>query len=278
MLEEPPVAFVRKDHVEDDHLRIVLRQHGPDVESLAYVGDVDDQDDEPRLFNLHLEKFNEIGVCIDDGDNRLRWHTSQTCIAHTARLSVDGIVYLRPDEMAGILTYEMVMDEHATVLRKNIRAIADLEQRALHQRSAADRLSDAISRRTGSGPFALSHVIGFSLWVLINIGIVPGIEPFDPYPFNFLTLVVSLEAIFLSVFVLMSQNRMTRQAEKRAHLDLQVDMLAEQELTAILRMVQGLCEKQGVEVLARDDRLEELVKETDVHTVAAALEDRLPDS
>src|SRR5688572_22625164 len=127
----------------------------------------------------------------------------------------------------------MLMDEHASVLRKNIRAIADLEQRALHERSAADRLSDAISRATGSGPFALFHVIGFSLWLLINLGIVPGLEPFDPYPFNFLTLVVSLEAIFLSVFVLMSQNRMSRQAEKRAHLDLQVDMLAEQELTAI---------------------------------------------
>lgn len=172
----------------------------------------------------------------------------------------------------------MVMDEHATVLRKNIRAIADLEERALHQRGAADRLSDAISRATGSGPFALFHLVGFSLWLLVNWGIVPGIEPFDPYPFNFLTLVVSLEAIFLSVFVLMSQNRLTRQAEKRAHLDLQVNMLAEQELTAILQMVQGLCKKQGVEVLFRDDRLEELVKETDVHTVAAALEDRLPDS
>ena len=170
------------------------------------------------------------------------------------------------------------MDEDANVLRKNIRAIADLEQRALHQRSAADRLSDAITRATGSGPFVLFHIIGFSVWILLNVRILPGLEPFDPFPFSFLTLVVSLEAIFLSVFVLMSQNRMTRQAEKRAHLDLQVDMLAEQELTAILRMVQGLCEKQGVEVLARDDRVEELVKETDVHTVAAALEDRLPDS
>src|SRR5688572_26125483 len=134
----------------------------------------------------------------------------------------------------------MVMDEHATVLRKNIRAIADLEERALHQRGAADRLSDAISRKTGSGPFALFHLVGFSLWLLVNAGIVSGIEPFDPYPFNFLTLVVSLEAIFLSVFVLMSQNRLTRQAENRAHLDLQVNMLAEQELTAILRMVQGI--------------------------------------
>jgi uncharacterized membrane protein len=69
---------------------------------------------------------------------------------------------------------------------------------------------------------------------------------------------------------------MTRQAEKRAHLDLQVNMLAEQELTAILRMVQALCKKQGVEVAFRAERIDELVKETNVHTVAAALEDRLP--
>jgi uncharacterized membrane protein len=170
------------------------------------------------------------------------------------------------------------MDEHATVLRKNIRAIADLEQRALHERSAADRLSDAITRVTGSGRFVLFHIIGFTAWILLNVRLLSGLDPFDPFPFSFLTLIVSLEAIFLSVFVLMSQNRMTRQAEKRAHLDLQVDILAEQELTAILRMVQGLCQKQGVEVLFRDDRLEELLKETDVHTVAAALEDRLPDS
>ena len=166
--------------------------------------------------------------------------------------------------------------EHASVLRENIRAIAELEQRALHQRSAADRLSDAISRATGSASFALFHVGWFGVWFLLNSGVVSGLEPFDPFPFSFLTLVVSLEAIFLSVFVLMSQNHLTRQSEKRAHLDLQVDMLAEQELTAILRMVQGLCEKHGVEVPARDKRLEELVRETDVHTVAAELENRLP--
>ena len=167
--------------------------------------------------------------------------------------------------------------EHGPVLRKNIRAIADLEERALHQRGPADRLSDAISRATGSGPFALFHIVGFGAWFALNTGMVPGIEPFDPFPFNFLTLVVALEAIFLSVFVLMSQNRMTRQAEKRAHLDLQVNLLAEQELTAILRMVQGLCQKHGVEVLSHADRLDELIRETDVHKVAAALEDRLPD-
>jgi uncharacterized membrane protein len=165
--------------------------------------------------------------------------------------------------------------EHGSVLRKNIRAIADLEERALHQRGTADRLSDAISRAMGSGPFALIHIIGFSAWFALNTKLVPGIQPFDPYPFYLLTLIVALEAFFLTVFVLMSQNRMTRQAEKRAHLDLQVNMLAEQELTAILRMVHSLCEKHGV--AARDERLEELITETDVHKVAAALEDRLPD-
>ena len=165
-----------------------------------------------------------------------------------------------------------------SVLRNNIRAIADLEERALHERGAADRLSDAISRAMGSAPFALFHILGFSAWFVLNTKLLPGIEPFDQYPFYLLTLVVALEAFFLTVFVLMSQNRMTRQAEKRAHLDLQVNMLAEQELTAILGMVQGLCKKHGVEVLMREDRLEELGKETDVHKLAAALEDRLPNT
>ena len=168
--------------------------------------------------------------------------------------------------------------EHPAVLRKNIQAIAELEQRVLHQRGPAARLSDAISRSMGSAPFALIHIVWFAAWFLLNAGLVSGFEPFDPFPFSLLTLVVSLEAIFLSVFLLMSQNRLRRQAEKRAHLDLQVNMLAEQELTAILRMVHALCEKHGVDVPTSDDRIEELVRETDVHTVAAALEDRLPAS
>ena len=166
---------------------------------------------------------------------------------------------------------------HGEVLHKNIRAIAELEQRAIHQRGPADRVSDAITRATGSASFAIVHLVGFAVWLVVNAGMVTFVRPFDPFPYNFLTLVVSLEAIFLSVFVLMSQNRMTRQAEKRAHLDLQVDMLAEQELTAILRMVQALCEREGIEVASRDERIAELIKETDVHRVAEALEDRLPE-
>ena len=165
----------------------------------------------------------------------------------------------------------------AHLRERNVSAIADIEREALHERSAADRLSDAITRVTGSVPFALLHLVWFVGWFLINAGMVPSVKPFDPFPFGFLTLVVSLEAIFLSVFVLMSQNRMTRQADKRAHLDLQIDLMAEQELTTILHMLRALCAKQGVRVHIPNARMREQLKETDVHSLAASLDERLPD-
>jgi uncharacterized membrane protein len=170
-----------------------------------------------------------------------------------------------------------IQSELRSASEKNIRAIADLEQEALHERSTADRLGDVISGFTGSVPFGVAHGVWFVGWVIVNTGMIPGIEPFDPFPFGFLTLVTSLEAIFLSVFVLMSQNRMTRQADKRAHLDLQIDLLAEQELTTILHMVRGLCKKHGVDVNVPIELMRQQLKDTDIHTLASTLEERLPD-
>jgi uncharacterized membrane protein len=160
---------------------------------------------------------------------------------------------------------------------RNIRAIADLEREALHERTTADRIGDVISAITGSVPFGVVHALWFLAWGLINTGTIPGIEPFDPFPFGFLTLVVSLEAIFLSVFVLMSQNRMTRQADKRAHLDLQIDLLAEQELTTILHMLGALCKKQGVDVDVPSERMRQQLEDTDIHSLASTLNKRLPE-
>jgi uncharacterized membrane protein len=152
--------------------------------------------------------------------------------------------------------------------------IAELEKTALHQRTPADRLSDAVARVTGGGGFAALNFAVFAGWILANT--VPTTRlRFDPFPFNFLTLVVSLEAIFLAIFVLMSQNRMTRAADKRAHLDLQVDLLAEQELTTMLQMLRALCVKLQVDVDVTDERLRQLLSETDVHKLAASLEHRL---
>jgi uncharacterized membrane protein len=160
---------------------------------------------------------------------------------------------------------------------ENIQTIAALERDTLLQRSAADRLSSAVTRFTGSSSFAIVHALFFAAWLVANSSTVTHRPPFDPYPFSFLTLVVSLEAIFLSVFVLMSQNQMTRQADKRAHLDLQIDMLAEQELTVMLYLLRRLCEKQHIELTdgwAR--RLDCLLKDTDVQQVAANLDADLP--
>jgi uncharacterized membrane protein len=165
----------------------------------------------------------------------------------------------------------------ANPAERNIGVIAELERAALDQRAATDRLSDTISRLTGSVPFAIVHVGWFAVWTLINTGLVPAIAPFDPFPFGLLTLLVSLEAIFLSVFVLMSQNRMTRHAEKRAQLDLQIDLLSEQELTTMLHMLHALCVKHHVHVDIPSDRLRQLLKDTDVQKLASTLDARLPD-
>ena len=121
--------------------------------------------------------------------------------------------------------------------QRNVDAIMRLEQQAIHNRSPAEKIADKITTAAGSTPFVILHLFWFGGWVLANTGLIPGVAPFDPFPFSFLTLVVSLEAIFLTLLVLMSQNRMTKEADKRAHLDLQLNMLAEQEATVVLRLV-----------------------------------------
>ena len=98
-------------------------------------------------------------------------------------------------------------------------------------------------------------------------------KPFDPYPFTFLTLVVSLEAILLSSFVLAAQDRMTREADRRAKLDLQIDMLAEQELTAILRSIVAVAEHSGVDLTDAVPQLRELTSDTRIDRLARRLAD-----
>jgi uncharacterized membrane protein len=157
---------------------------------------------------------------------------------------------------------------------RNIAAIASLEREALHERTRLDRVTDAITAVAGSAAFLVVHAVWFGGWLSLNLTREP---PFDPFPFPFLTLLVSLEAIILTGMVLMTQNRMTRQAEKRAHLDLQVNLLAEQELTTMLQMLTALCERMGVAVPARDARVAQLLKETDIHELASALDQELAD-
>ena len=164
----------------------------------------------------------------------------------------------------------------STHMERNVRAIAELEQNAMAGRSSADRLSDAITWVAGSSGFVAAHIIFFTVWITLNVGLLASVPIFDPYPFSFLTLVVSLEAIFLSIFVLMSQNRAARLADRRAHLDLQVDLLAERELTAMLHMLRALCAKEKVVLDDVGTDVRDLLQETDITEVATNLDEKLP--
>lgn len=159
----------------------------------------------------------------------------------------------------------------------NIAAIAKLEEQALERRTPTERQSDAIVRFIGSIKFLTLHLILVVIWATINLNLIPNVKAFDPFPFGILALLVSSESVFLTIFVLISQNRMARQAERRSHLDLQVGMLAEQELTMVLQMLQKLCQHAGVDVQSAALRVQGFSKTTDVHKLASELDERLPD-
>jgi uncharacterized membrane protein len=151
-----------------------------------------------------------------------------------------------------------------------------MEQEFLAQRTWADRLGDSIAGFVGTMNFVLCHVVGFVLWAVVNAGIVPGIKPFDPYPYILLTMLVSMEGVLVAVFVLMKQNRMSRRADQRDHLNLQIDLLSEKEITKMLELQRLICRRLGIDV-DRDAEVEEFSKSTAVEDLAQELVQKLPD-
>ena len=129
-------------------------------------------------------------------------------------------------------------------------------------------------RLGGSGSSCFTS-LWFGGWILWNVGLLAGLKPFDPYPFEFLILVVSLESTFLSLFILMSQNRSNRQAEQRAHLDLQVNLLSEQETTKLLQLVRALCLHHGLPE-ANDKELVQMMDRTRPQALIRELNANLP--
>jgi uncharacterized membrane protein len=146
--------------------------------------------------------------------------------------------------------------------------MVELAQQARNDRTDTDRVTDTIARIAGSTKFIAVHAFWFLAWILWNTTRFA----FDPYPYSLLNLVVALEAVFLTSVVLLTQNHMTRLADRRAHLDLQVNLLSEQELTAMLHMLHGLCARLGVNIDIKDERVQQLLAETDIHKIAVALD------
>ena len=158
--------------------------------------------------------------------------------------------------------------------RQNVESILQMEEAAKGERTRSDLVAEAIAGFCGSMVFVWVHVVWFSVWVVINL--VPGIPHIDPFPFTFLTLVVSLEAIFLSTFILISQNHDTKISERRNHLDLQINLLSEQENTQMIRMLRAIAGKLGVEV-TNDFHLEALSEKTEPEELARQIEKRYED-
>ena len=156
------------------------------------------------------------------------------------------------------------------VLERNILALQLRRQRQEKEAALEERLADAITRFTGSMQFVYLHLVVFGFWIVANLGWVPGVPAWDP-SFVVLAMVASVEAIFLSTFVLISQNRMAAAADERADLDLQISLLAEHEVTRLVTLVSGIADRMGVKTEADAD-LEEITRDVAPEAVLDQLE------
>lgn len=159
---------------------------------------------------------------------------------------------------------------------ENIATVAKLEERFLEERTRVERIGDIIAAFVGSMTFVVTHVALFALWFVVNSKVIPGFPAFDPYPFIFLSMAVSVEAVILSTFVLMKQNREAKRAEHRQQLTLQIDLLAEQEATKTLQLLRRICDRLGIDEVNSDVETKILSEETAVDELADELKHRLP--
>lgn len=146
------------------------------------------------------------------------------------------------------------------VLARNIRALVDVRRDTEARRSWKVRVADAITRFLGSMTSVLAHTALYGGWVVLNSGVVPGVRPWDPFPFVMLAALASVEAIYLTTFVLISQNRQEELDEERAELDLQVSLLSEHEVTRLIQLVDAIAARLGIERPAEIEALKQDVR------------------
>lgn len=159
----------------------------------------------------------------------------------------------------------------ADALKQNIAALAERERAEQDIAPVGERIARRITGFTGSMSFVVLHLIAYSLWIVINLGWLPIVPKFDP-TFVMLAMEASVEAIFLSTFVLITQNRMAAAADRRAALDLHVNLLAEHELTKLAELVQRIAERLGIPADAPE--LREVTKDVEPTQVLDALDQR----
>ena len=149
--------------------------------------------------------------------------------------------------------------------------LRSIKAREDKKRTQSEKLADLMTQKFGSITFLLINMLWFTIWIVWNLGLFPGLVPFDPFPFGLLTMIVSLEAIFLAIVVLISQNRASRIDELREEVDLKVDVITEQELTKLLRLTVAHMVKDGFN-LSNDKELKRMSKPIDLEKMETSLE------
>jgi uncharacterized membrane protein len=168
------------------------------------------------------------------------------------------------------------MSENSRQSQSHIDSIVKQEEEELERRSRSERFADDVGLFAGSLTFVVLHLVLLIAWLLVNNRVIRGVRPFDPYPYSLLAMIVAVEAVILSSFILMRQNRMMRRGERRDHLNLQVDLLAEKEITKVLQMVRAICGHLGLQDIMADKEIHDLSRTTSIESLSKTLEDRLP--
>jgi uncharacterized membrane protein len=167
-------------------------------------------------------------------------------------------------------------ERHPDPTTENIKAIVEVERQAMRRASLGERVGQAISDVVGTMMFVSVHAAVMIGWIAWNRLASPALR-FDPYPFGLLTFIVSLEGVLIATFVLIAQNRMSRQSDERDHLSLQISMLGEQELTLILKLLRRISERLGMPPESEEEmRAEKLSEETNVFELVRTLREQLP--
>lgn len=152
-------------------------------------------------------------------------------------------------------------------------SIKSLEAQELKKRSLTIRIADNLTSYFGTIGFFVLNVIVFTFWIVANLGYIPGVAVFDPYPFVLLITAVSLEAILLTTIVLMSQNRQSHISTLREELDMQVNLISEREISKALFLLSKLLEKQGIKI--KDEELAEMLDTLDATYIEKKIEKQL---
>jgi uncharacterized membrane protein len=168
------------------------------------------------------------------------------------------------------------MSPNSGPLKEQINVILKHEEEFLARRTPAERVGDSLGAFVGSLRFVAVHVLWFGFWILVNSVRLPQIRQFDPAPFPLLNVLVAIEAIFLASFIVMRQSRISRRSDERDHLILQVLLLAEKEVTAVLQIERQIANQIGLADVAKDEEIIQLSEKTSIDEVAQSLKESLP--